>query len=49
MRFVDFSKPDPAQERVERFMIAAQRAMAEGDMSWPHSGSCMHAMPNRGM
>src|SRR3984893_4714887 len=31
MRFVDFSKPDPAQERVERFMTAAQRAMAEGD------------------
>jgi len=31
MRFVDFSKPDPAEERVERFMIAAQRAMAEGD------------------
>jgi tetratricopeptide (TPR) repeat protein len=31
MRFVDFSKPDPADERVERFMIAAQRAMAEGD------------------
>lgn len=31
MRFVDFSKPDPASERVERFMIAAQRALAEGD------------------
>src|ERR1700726_4746449 len=31
MRFVDFSNPDPAQERVERFMIAAQRAMAEGE------------------
>jgi hypothetical protein len=31
MRFVDFSKPDPADERVERFMVAAQRAMAEGD------------------
>ncbi len=31
MRFVDFSKPDPAQERVERFVIAAQRAMAEGE------------------
>ncbi|MFI5037705.1 MAG: hypothetical protein ACHP93_04425, partial [Solirubrobacterales bacterium] len=31
MRFVDFSKPDPAEERVERFMVAAQRAMAEGD------------------
>jgi tetratricopeptide (TPR) repeat protein len=31
MQFVDFSKPDPAAERGERFMIAAQRAMAEGD------------------
>jgi tetratricopeptide (TPR) repeat protein len=31
MRFVDFSKPDPASERVERFMLAAQRAMAEGE------------------
>ena len=31
MRFVDFSKPDPAGERMERFMVAAQRAMAEGD------------------
>jgi tetratricopeptide (TPR) repeat protein len=31
MQFVDFSKPDPAEARVERFMIAAQRAMAEGE------------------
>jgi len=31
MRFVDFSKPDPAAERAERFMIAAQRAMADGE------------------
>src|SRR6266516_2995704 len=31
LRFVDFSRPDPAEERVERFMLAAQRAMAEGD------------------
>ena len=31
MKFVDFSKPDPANERVERFMTAAQRAMAEGE------------------
>jgi len=31
MKFVDFSKPDPAEERVERFLLAAQRAMAEGD------------------
>ena len=31
MTFVDFSKPDRASDRVERFMTAAQRAMAEGD------------------
>jgi len=31
MKFVDFSKPDPAEERVERFLTAAQHAMAEGD------------------
>jgi tetratricopeptide (TPR) repeat protein len=31
MKFVDFSKPDPSEERVERFLIAAQRAMAEGE------------------
>ncbi len=31
MKFVDFSKPDPAAERVERFLVAAQRAMAEGE------------------
>jgi hypothetical protein len=31
MKFVDFSKPDRAEERVERFMTAAQRAMAEGE------------------
>jgi len=31
MSFVDFSKPDPAEARVARFMTAAQRAMAEGD------------------
>src|ERR1700676_271854 len=31
MRFVDFSTPDPAGERVERFMTAAQRAMADGE------------------
>jgi tetratricopeptide (TPR) repeat protein len=31
MSFVDFSTPDPASERVERFMLAAQRAMAEGE------------------
>jgi curved DNA-binding protein CbpA len=31
MKFVDFSKPDPAEDRVERFMTAAQRAMAEGE------------------
>jgi tetratricopeptide (TPR) repeat protein len=31
LQFVDFSKPDPAAERVERFMTAAQHALAEGD------------------
>ncbi|MDE3070691.1 MAG: hypothetical protein KGJ43_08180, partial [Acidobacteriota bacterium] len=31
MSFVDFSKPDPAAERVERFAAAARRAMSEGD------------------
>jgi tetratricopeptide (TPR) repeat protein len=31
LQFVDFSKPDPAAERVQRFMTAAQHAMAEGD------------------
>ncbi len=31
LQFVDFSTPDPAAERVERFMTAAQHALAEGD------------------
>src|SRR3954462_12523307 len=31
LQFVDFSKPDPGPERVQRFMTAAQHAMAEGD------------------
>jgi tetratricopeptide (TPR) repeat protein len=31
LQFVDFSKPDPAAERVARFMTAAQHALAEGD------------------
>src|SRR6201985_3822851 len=31
LQFVDFSKPDPSAERVERFMPAAQHALAEGD------------------
>ena len=33
LQFVDFSKPDPGAERVQRFMTAAQHAMAEGDYS----------------
>src|SRR5438132_10779799 len=33
LQFVDFSKPDLAAERVERFMTAAQRALAEGNAS----------------
>src|SRR3954447_21897503 len=31
LQFVDFSKPDPAADRVERFMVAAQHAMLEED------------------
>jgi len=31
LQFVDFSKPDPGVERVERFMTAAQHALAEGN------------------
>jgi tetratricopeptide (TPR) repeat protein len=31
LQFVDFSKPDPGQERVQRFMTAAKHALAEGD------------------
>src|SRR2546423_5530292 len=30
LRFVDFSKPDPAAVRLDRFMTAAQRALAVG-------------------
>src|ERR1700733_6388135 len=30
-QFVDFSRPDPAADRVQRFMTAAQHALAEGD------------------
>jgi tetratricopeptide (TPR) repeat protein len=31
LQFVDFSTPDPAAERVERFMTAAQHALAEDE------------------
>ena len=31
LQFVDFSQPDPGAERVQRFMTAAQHAMAEGN------------------
>ena len=31
LQFVDFSKPDPGAERVQRFMQAAKHALAEGD------------------
>jgi tetratricopeptide (TPR) repeat protein len=31
LQFVDFSKPDPAAERVQRFLTAAQHALSEGD------------------
>lgn len=33
LQFVDFSKPDPGAERVQRFMTAAQHAMAESDFA----------------
>src|SRR5437660_1790613 len=31
LQFVDFSQPDPGADRVQRFMTAAQHALAEGD------------------
>ena len=31
LQFVDFSKPDPGADRVQRFMAAAQHAMTDGD------------------
>jgi tetratricopeptide (TPR) repeat protein len=31
LQFVDFSKPDPAADRVQRFMVAAQHALAQGE------------------
>jgi tetratricopeptide (TPR) repeat protein len=31
LQFVDFSKPDPGADRVQRFLTAAQHAMADGD------------------
>lgn len=31
LQFVDFSKPDPGADRVQRFMTAAQHAMHEGN------------------
>jgi tetratricopeptide (TPR) repeat protein len=31
LQFVDFSRPDPSHDRVQRFMTAAQHAMTEGD------------------
>ncbi|MBA2513612.1 MAG: hypothetical protein H0V26_04675 [Solirubrobacterales bacterium] len=31
LQFVDFSKPDPGADRVQRFMTAAQHALAEED------------------
>src|SRR3954466_7575556 len=33
LQFVDFSRPDPGAERVERFMTAAKHALAEGDFA----------------
>jgi tetratricopeptide (TPR) repeat protein len=31
LQFVDFSRPDPGADRVQRFMTAAQHALAEGE------------------
>jgi tetratricopeptide (TPR) repeat protein len=31
LQFVDFSRPDPGADRVQRFMTAAKHALAEGD------------------
>src|SRR5919202_4336327 len=31
LQFVDFSKPDPGADRVQRFVTAAKHALAEGD------------------
>jgi tetratricopeptide (TPR) repeat protein len=31
LQFVDFSKPDPGVDRLQRFMTAAKNALAEGD------------------
>jgi tetratricopeptide (TPR) repeat protein len=33
LQFVDFSKPDPGADRVQRFLTAAQHAIAEGNHS----------------
>jgi len=33
LQFVDFSRPDPAADRVQRFMTAAQHALTEGNPS----------------
>src|SRR3954449_10881017 len=33
LQFVDFSKPDPGAERVQRFTTAAKHALAEGDFA----------------
>jgi tetratricopeptide (TPR) repeat protein len=33
LQFVDFARPDPGAERVERFMTAAKHALAEGDFA----------------
>src|SRR3954453_15897362 len=33
LQFVDFTKPDPGAERVQRFMTAAKHALAEGEFN----------------
>src|SRR3954467_6502593 len=34
LQFVDFSRPDPGADRVERFLTAAKHALAEGGFAW---------------
>ena len=45
LQFVDFSTPDAAADRVERFMTAAQHALAEGDAALPPSASSTPGTP----
>ncbi len=48
LQFVDFSKPDAAADRVERFMTAAQHALAEGDAALAAQRLIYARTPTRG-